>query len=73
MDGCVQVCLTEQMDTHDVSLQRGNYPDILEEIKQPCCVIGISSDVLYPVCEQEELAAHIQVSLGSDCGASFGS
>ncbi len=44
------------MDAHDVSRGRGAYPDVLRSIEQPALVLGISSDVLYPLVEQEELA-----------------
>jgi len=47
--------ITEQMDSHDVARGRGEYRAVLQSIKQPCLVIAISSDVLYPVMEQEEL------------------
>jgi homoserine O-acetyltransferase len=53
------VQLTQQMDTHDVSRGRGAYPDVLQQIEQPALVVGIDSDVLYPLAEQEELATHL--------------
>jgi homoserine O-acetyltransferase len=51
--------LTEQMDTHDVSVGRGAYPDILASIEQPALVVGIESDVLYTLPEQRELVQHL--------------
>jgi homoserine O-acetyltransferase len=53
------VHLTRQMDSHDVSRGRGAYPEVLGTVEQPALVIGISSDVLYPVEEQKELANHL--------------
>ncbi|MEX0747388.1 MAG: homoserine O-acetyltransferase, partial [Rhodothermales bacterium] len=50
------VQLTLQMDSHDVSLGRGDYEDVLRSIVQPALVVGIDSDILYPVAEQEELS-----------------
>ncbi|MBT8399755.1 MAG: homoserine O-acetyltransferase [Rhodothermia bacterium] len=58
-DANCYVQLTKQMDTHDVSRGRGSYEAALGSIKQPCLAIGISSDVLYPVAEQRELARTI--------------
>lgn len=58
-DPSCYVHLTQQMDAHDVSRGRGSYPDVLTRIKQPALVIGIDSDVLYPLTEQEELATHL--------------
>lgn len=55
-DANCYVYLTRQMDTHDVARGRGDYPDVLESITQPALVIGIDSDVLYLLREQEELA-----------------
>jgi len=55
-DANCYVALTEQMDTHDVSRGRGAYADVLASIEQPTLVIGIDSDVLYPLAEQDELA-----------------
>jgi len=58
-DANCYVHLTRQMDTHDVSRGRGEYPDALRTITQPTLVIGVDSDVLYPLEEQRELAEHI--------------
>jgi len=56
--GCY-VTLTKQMDTHDVSRGRGAYKAVLASIEQPTLVVGIDSDVLYPLREQEELAHYL--------------
>lgn len=58
-DANCYVHLTRQMDTHDISRGRGDYPDVLQQLKQPTLVVGIPSDVLYPLNEQEELAGAI--------------
>ncbi len=58
-DANCYVHLTQQMDTHDVARGRGAYPDVLGSIEQPALVIGIDSDILYPLEEQRELAAHL--------------
>jgi homoserine O-acetyltransferase len=56
--GCY-VALTRQMDTHDVARDRGAYEAVLSSIEQPALVVGIDSDVLYPLREQQELAEHL--------------
>ena len=58
-DANCYVALTKQMDTHDVSRGRGAYLDVLASLSQPTLVVGIDSDVLYPLEEQKELATHI--------------
>ncbi len=47
------------MDSHDIARGRGAYPDVLRFIDQPALVVGIDSDVLYPLREQEELAHYM--------------
>lgn len=47
------------MDTHDVGRHRGGIAAALRQITCPTLVLGINSDVLYPMREQEEMAAHI--------------
>lgn len=56
--GCY-VSLTKQMNRHDVSRGRGDYPSVLAEIRQPALVVGITSDILYPLSEQRELVQHL--------------
>jgi len=51
--------LTESMDSHDVSRGRGNYSEVLSKIKQPTLIIGIDSDILYPLDEQKELSTYL--------------
>ena len=51
--------LTESMDSHDVSRGRGNYSEVLSRIRQPTLVIGIDSDILYPLDEQKELSTYL--------------
>ncbi len=58
-DAHCYVELTKQMDTHDVSRGRGTYETVLASIQQPTLVVGIDSDVLYPLSEQEELVRHL--------------
>jgi homoserine O-acetyltransferase len=59
-DPITYVKLTEQMDSHDVSRNRGaSIAEVLQQIEIPACVLGIDSDVLYPLSEQEELVVNI--------------
>lgn len=58
-DANCYVTLTQMMDSHDVARGRGEYLTTLNSISQPAMVIGISSDVLYPVSEQEELHKYL--------------
>jgi homoserine O-acetyltransferase len=59
-DPITYVKLTEQMDSHDVSRNRGDsIAEVLNRVEIPACVLGIDSDVLYPLSEQEELADHM--------------
>ena len=56
-DANCYVQLTRQMDTHDVGRGRGGYEEALDSLPQPALVVGIPSDVLYPIDEQAELAS----------------
>jgi len=56
-DAVTYVKLTEQMDSHDVGRNRGGKVKALSEVHIPSLVIGIDSDILYPVHEQEELVS----------------
>jgi homoserine O-acetyltransferase len=49
--------LVDAMDSHDLARGRGEMADVLSGMKTPFLVVGISSDILYPAAEVEELAA----------------
>jgi homoserine O-acetyltransferase len=53
------VRLTEMMNTHDVGRDRGGVPAGLARVQARTLVAGISSDRLYPVEQQVELAEGI--------------
>ncbi|MGH1437773.1 MAG: homoserine O-acetyltransferase MetX [Lewinella sp.] len=51
--------LSKAMDAHNVGRGRGNIAKALESVTAKTLVIGIDSDLLFPVTEQSELAEHI--------------
>lgn len=51
--------LTKMMDSHNVARNRGTVEDALKQIKASALVIGIESDILFPLKEQEYLAKYI--------------
>jgi homoserine O-acetyltransferase/O-succinyltransferase len=51
--------LTCIMDSHDVGRGRGKVIDVLNQIRAKTLVLGIESDVLFPINEQQFLAKHI--------------
>ena len=51
--------LSKAMDTHNIGRGRGGIETALHQIKIPSLVIGISSDILCPVKEQQLLADHL--------------
>jgi homoserine O-acetyltransferase len=55
-DANTYVTLTLAMDSHDLARGRGELTAVLAGIETPALVIGIDSDVLYPLEEQRELA-----------------
>lgn len=71
-DPVTYVKLTEQMDSHDVGRNRGGKKVALSSVEIPALVLGIDSDVLYPLNEQKELVELLpQGTLGvirSDAG-----
>lgn len=56
-DPVTYVKLTEQMDSHDVSRNRGeSVAEVLSKVTIPARILGIDSDILYPLTEQKEMA-----------------
>lgn len=53
------VSLSKTMDSHNVGRHRGSVEEGLGLVKAKTLVVGISSDVLFPVSEQRYIAQHI--------------
>ena len=51
--------LSKAMDTHHVGRNRGGLHQALKRITAPTLVVGVQSDLLFPVEEQKFLARHI--------------
>lgn len=51
--------LSQTLDTHNISRDRGPIEDVLKNIKNKSLIIGISSDMLCPVKEQALMAEHM--------------
>jgi homoserine O-acetyltransferase len=51
--------LTKSLDSHNVSRNRGAIEDVLKSIKLKTLVIGMSSDMLCPIAEQEFIANNV--------------
>lgn len=53
------VILGKAMDNHDVGRGRGGLKKALQQVKAPTLVVGIQSDVLFPISEQRFMAKYI--------------
>ena len=52
--------LTKTMDSHNISRGRGgNLETVLQSMQQRCLIIGVNSDILCPLKEQQFLAKHM--------------
>ena len=58
-DANTYVGLTRSMDSHDIGRDRGTVDQALAALTMPATVIGITSDVLYPLAEQRHLAERL--------------
>jgi homoserine O-acetyltransferase/O-succinyltransferase len=65
--------LTRSMDSHNLSRGRGGHLEaVLQTIQQRTLIIGISSDILCPLVEQQFLAKHMPHSKLIEIDSSYG-
>ncbi|MBC7696678.1 MAG: homoserine O-acetyltransferase [Burkholderiales bacterium] len=67
------VRLSEAMDTHGVARERAHSAEsVLNKILVPTLVIGVTSDVLFPVNEQQLLARYIRCAVYNEIDSFYG-
>jgi homoserine O-acetyltransferase len=66
------ITLSKAMDSHDVARGRGTAKSVLSRIQIPVLIIGIDSDILYPIQEQIELAELIPTSTFREIKSKYG-
>ncbi|MBX0291337.1 homoserine O-acetyltransferase [Hymenobacter sp. HSC-4F20] len=66
------VTLSRAMDSHHVGRGRGSVPAALGRIRARTLVIGISSDVLFPTAEQQQLARYIPGATYAEMDSHYG-
>jgi homoserine O-acetyltransferase len=67
------VRLSEAMDSHHVARERAySVESVLNEIRVPTLVIGVTSDVLFPVNEQQALAKYIPNAVYNEIDSLYG-
>lgn len=65
--------LTKAMDTHQLARGRNaSTDDLLKKIQQPALIIGISSDILCPLAEQQHMAALIPNATLMEIDSAYG-
>ena len=65
-------CLSQGMDAHNVGRDRGGVENALKRIKASTLSIGIETDILFPLSEQQQLAACIPVAAFASISSKFG-
>jgi homoserine O-acetyltransferase len=71
-DAYSYVALTRAMDSHNLGRGRGGVAAALAAIRARTLVLGITSDVLFPLVEQREIAAGIAGAVYGELDSSFG-
>ncbi|RMZ80533.1 hypothetical protein DV737_g2886, partial [Chaetothyriales sp. CBS 132003] len=62
-DANCYIAITRKLDTHDVARNRApTVKEALSQIEQPALVLGIESDGLFTIAEQEEIAENIPIA-----------
>jgi len=57
-DAFSYITLLNAMDSHNLARNRGSLEDVLSDIETPLWVIGIHSDILFPLSEQQFIVQH---------------
>jgi homoserine O-acetyltransferase len=71
-DAYSYVALTRAMDSHHLGRGRGGVAAALAAIRARTLVLGITSDVLFPLAEQREIAAGIPSATYGELDSNFG-
>ena len=66
------VTLSKAMDSHNVGRKRGGIEKALKEIKAKTLVVGINTDVLFPVSEQKTIANHVPGAIYEEIKSLYG-
>ncbi|MDW7695944.1 homoserine O-acetyltransferase [Flammeovirgaceae bacterium SG7u.111] len=64
--------ISEVMDTHNISRGRGNLIETLEKIEAYTHVIGITSDILFPIPEQRLIARWVKNVTYEEINSTYG-
>ncbi|QIP12530.1 homoserine O-acetyltransferase [Spirosoma aureum] len=64
--------LSKVMDSHNVGRNRGSILNALNQIKARALVVGIRSDLLFPIAEQQFLARHIPNAVYEEIDSLYG-
>jgi homoserine O-acetyltransferase/O-succinyltransferase len=64
--------LSKAMDSHNVGRGRKSIMEALSSIKSNTLLIGITTDILFPVCEQKFMQEHIRDSVFNEIDSMFG-
>ncbi|MEO6314529.1 MAG: homoserine O-acetyltransferase [Chitinophagaceae bacterium] len=64
--------LSMGMDAHNLGRSRASIPDALLQIKAKTLVIGVASDILFPLAEQQYLANHIPAAAYATIHSTYG-
>ena len=64
--------LTRSQDTHNVARQRGSLKEALAKVKAKTLSVGISTDILFPLIEQQCLANYIPNTVYAEVESDFG-
>jgi homoserine O-acetyltransferase len=71
-DANTYIILSQAMDSHDVSRDRGTFKEVLGNLKIPVLVVGFDSDQLYPIHEQRELGDLLPNSTLAELSSPYG-